>query len=193
MLRALIKRIGPCGLSPASDRSPYEALVRSVAFQQLNGAVASKILARFMALCPDMAFPDPGSVLELSDEAMRGAGFSGNKVLAIRDIAAHAARGDIPTREQAQVMADEDLINRLVVVRGVGRWTVEMLLIGTLGRPDVLPVDDWGVRQGYKIAAGLDDPPKPKALAEIGRAWAPYRSTAAWYFWRAVDMAKEGK
>jgi DNA-3-methyladenine glycosylase II len=98
----------------------------------------------------------------------------------------------VPTRAQARRLPDEALIDRLVPLRGVGRWTVEMLLIFTLGRADVLPVDDFGVREGYRVAAGLDEQPKPRALNEIGQAWAPYRTTAAWYLWRAADLAKDG-
>jgi DNA-3-methyladenine glycosylase II len=123
---------------------------------------------------------------------MRGAGLSANKVLAIRDIAEKAALGVIPNRAAARRLSDEVLIERLVALRGVGRWTVEMLLIFTLGRADILPVDDFGVREGYRVAASLPEQPKPKALAEIGEAWAPYRTTAAWYLWRAADLAKEG-
>jgi DNA-3-methyladenine glycosylase II len=123
---------------------------------------------------------------------MRGAGLSANKVLAIRDIAEKAALGVIPNRAAARRLSDEVLIERLVALRGVGRWTVEMLLIFTLGRADILPVDDFGVREGYRVAAGLPEQPKPKLLAEIGEAWAPYRTTAAWYLWRTADLAKEG-
>ncbi len=118
-------------------------------------------------------FPAPEAVLARTPEAMRGCGLSANKVLAIRDIAEKAAAGVVPTRAAARRLSDEALIERLVPLRGVGRWTVEMLLIFTLGRPDILPVDDFGVREGYRVAAGLDEQPKPRALAEIGQAWAP--------------------
>jgi DNA-3-methyladenine glycosylase II len=123
---------------------------------------------------------------------MRACGFSANKVLAIRDIAEKAADGVVPTRAQARRLSDEALVERLLPLRGVGRWTVEMLLIFTLGRPDILPVDDFGVREGYRVGAGLDEQPRPRALAEIGLAWAPHRTTAAWYLWRAADLAKDG-
>jgi DNA-3-methyladenine glycosylase II len=193
VLRRLIKRVGPCTLSPAWEREPYEALVRAIAYQQLHGTAAAKILGRFIALVPDDVFPSPASVLRLSEESMRAAGLSGNKILAIKDIARHADDGKLPDRSGAVALSDDELIARLVAIRGVGRWTVEMMLISTLGRLDVLPVDDYGVRMGYKIAAKLEDAPKPKQLAEIGRAWSPYRSVAAWYFWRAVDLAKVPK
>jgi DNA-3-methyladenine glycosylase II len=158
----------------------------------VHGRAAEAILGRFIALCPEPGFPTPEAVLALPPEAMRAAGLSANKVLAIRDIAEKAALGVIPNRAAARRLSDEVLIERLVALRGVGRWTVEMLLIFTLGRADILPVDDFGVREGYRVAAGLPDQPKPKVLAEIGEAWAPFRTTAAWYLWRAADLAKEG-
>jgi DNA-3-methyladenine glycosylase II len=191
VLKRVIRQVGPFTLKPA-QRQPYEALVRAIAHQQVHGRAAEAILGRFIALCPEAGFPAPESVLALTPEAMRGAGLSANKVLAIRDIAEKAALGVIPNRAAARRLSDEVLIERLVALRGVGRWTVEMLLIFTLGRADILPVDDFGVREGYRVAAGLPEQPKPKALAEIGEAWAPFRTTAAWYLWRAADLAKEG-
>jgi len=191
VLKRVIRQVGPFTLKPA-QRQPYEALVRAIAHQQVHGRAAEAILGRFIALCPEPGFPTPESVLALTPEAMRGAGLSANKVLAIRDIAEKAALGVIPNRAAARRLSDEVLIERLVALRGVGRWTVEMLLIFTLGRADILPVDDFGVREGYRVAAGLREQPKPKALAEIGEAWAPFRTTAAWYLWRAADLAKEG-
>jgi DNA-3-methyladenine glycosylase II len=167
-------------------------LVRAIAHQQVHGRAAEAILGRFIALCPEAGFPTPESVLALTPEAMRSAGLSANKVLAIRDIAEKAALGVIPNRAAARRLSDEVLIERLVALRGVGRWTVEMLLIFTLGRADILPVDDFGVREGYRVAAGLPEQPKPKLLAEIGEAWAPYRTTAAWYLWRTAYLATEG-
>ena len=191
VLKRVIRQVGPFTLKPV-QRQPYEALVRAIAHQQVHGRAAEAILGRFIALCPEPGFPTPESVLALTPEAMRGAGLSANKVLAIRDIAEKAALGVIPNRAAARRLSDEVLIERLVALRGVGRWTVEMLLIFTLGRADILPVDDFGVREGYRVAAGLPEQPKPKALAEIGEAWAPFRTTAAWYLWRAADLAKEG-
>lgn len=190
VLRALIRRVGPCGLRHDPAREPYEALVRAIAFQQLNTAVATKILGRFIDLFPGAGFPPPHRVIEAPEDALRGAGLSRNKIAAIRDIADKALGGVVPSRAEAMTLDDASLIERLVRIRGVGRWTVEMLLISTLGRPDVLPADDYGVRAGYKVAAGLDAVPRPKEMAEIGAAWAPHRTTAAWYLWRAVDLAK---
>ncbi len=187
---ALIRRVGPCGLRLQAKREPYEALVRAVAYQQLHGRAAETILGRFLALYPDTAFPPPDRVLATEDEALRRCGFSAAKVATIRGIAAKAAEGVVPTRRAAAKLSDEELIERLITLRGVGRWTVEMLLIHTLGRPDVLPVDDFGVREGWRIIKSLDVQPKPKELAAIGKAWSPYRSTATWYLWRAVDQKK---
>ncbi len=193
VLKAVIRQVGACTLKPAR-RQPYEALVRAIAHQQVHGRAAEAILGRFLACCScPPGFPAPEAVLALTPEAMRACGLSGNKVLAIRDIAEKAAAGVVPTRAAARRLTDAELIERLVALRGVGRWTVEMLLIFTLGRADILPVDDFGVREGYRLAAGLEGQPKPKELAVLGEAWAPFRTTAAWYFWRAADLAKEGR
>ncbi|WP_408904199.1 DNA-3-methyladenine glycosylase family protein [Neoroseomonas terrae] len=192
MMKAVIRQVGPCTLTPAR-RQPYEALVRAIAHQQVHGRAAEAILGRFIACCCPKGFPAPEEVLALTPEQMRACGLSGNKVLAIRDIAEKAATGMVPTRAAARRLTDEELVERLLPLRGVGRWTVEMLLIFTLGRADILPVDDFGVREGYRVAARLDEQPKPRAFAAIGEAWAPYRTTAAWYFWRAADLSKEGR
>ncbi len=189
VLKAVIRRIGPCTLEPVV-REPYQALVSAITHQQVHGRAAEAILGRFVALYPGHDFPPPALVLQTPVEAMRGCGLSGNKVAAIRDIAEKAVGGLVPSSEAAARLSDEALIERLVAIRGVGRWTVEMFLIFTLGRPDVLPVDDFGVREGWKVSAGLEAQPKPKELAEIGAAWAPWRSIAAWYLWRAADADK---
>ncbi len=184
---ALIRRVGPPRLSIDRTRSPYEALVRAIAHQQLHGKAAEAILGRFLALFPTGRFPAPDAILATHDDALRGCGFSQGKIAAIRDICAHTLDGTVPSRRSSHRLSDEALIERLTAIRGVGRWTVEMLLIFTLGRPDVLPVDDFGVREGYRVLAGLETQPKPKALAEIGLAWAPHRSLATWYLYRAVE------
>lgn len=188
---ALIAKIGPC-TAVASQREPYEALVRAIAHQQLHGRAAQAILARLIALYPD-PFPRPDQLQATPDEALRGCGFSGSKVAALRDICARTLDGTVPGAADAEGMTDDELIARLVTIRGVGRWTVEMLLISTLGRPDVLPVDDFGVREGWRIIKGLDAQPRPRELAQAGLAWAPWRSTAAWYLWRAADEGKKIK
>ncbi|HTW72436.1 MAG TPA: DNA-3-methyladenine glycosylase 2 family protein [Acetobacteraceae bacterium] len=187
---ALIRRVGPPGLVVEKRRSPYEALTRAIAHQQLHGRAALAILGRFAALYPGQSFPTPAQVLATEETALRACGFSATKIACIRAIAAATLDGTIPTRRESARLSDDVLIERLTTIRGVGRWTVEMLLIFTLGRPDVLPVDDFGVRDGYRALHKLDSQPKPRDLAEIGRAWSPYRSLAAWYLWRASDEAK---
>ena len=189
---ALIARVGPCRLA-SRPCEPYEALVRAIAYQQLHARAAEAILGRLIALYPGVAFPCPEAVLATELPLLRACGLSGSKVAAIRDIAAHALDGTIPSASDAAGLDDAALIQRLVVIRGVGRWTVEMLLIFTLGRPDVLPVDDFGVRDGWRLIQNLPAPPKPQALAAIGEAWAPFRSTAAWYLWRASEAGKQVK
>jgi DNA-3-methyladenine glycosylase II len=191
-MRALIRRVGPCRMQ-TDKQSPYEALVRAIAHQQLHGTAARTITGRFVALYPDHAFPPPDQVLQTPDAMLRACGFSGGKVAAIRDIAAKTIEGVVPTRRVAARLSDVALIERLTSIRGVGRWTVEMLLMFTLGRPDIFPVDDFGVREGYRIVYGLDVQPKPKALAELAMPYAPHRTAAAWYMWRAVDEVKKHK
>ena len=189
---ALIARIGPC-TAVAKPREPYEALMRAIAHQQLHARAAEAILGRLLALHPGAAFPGPAQVAATPDGALRACGFSGSKIAAIRDICARTLDGTVPTMADAAGIADAELIQRLVTIRGVGRWTVEMVLIATMGRPDVLPVDDFGVREGWRRIKRLDAQPRPKELAAIGEAWAPWRSTAAWYLWRASDEGKKIK
>ncbi len=188
-MRRLIKTHGPCGLV-AQKRSPYEALVTAVAHQQLHANAAEAILGRFKALFPQTRFPKPTQVVAADAAALRGCGFSGGKLLAIREIAAKTLSDQIPTRAAALKLTDEELITRLVEVRGVGRWTVEMLLIFTLGRPDVFPADDYGVRNGWRIVNQLDELPKPKDFRVLAECWQPHRTLAAWYLWRAADAGK---
>lgn len=188
-MRRLIKVHGPCTLAP-ERRSLYEALISAVAHQQLHANAAEAILRRFRALFPGTRFPKPQQVIDAEDAALRGCGFSIGKMLAIRDIAAKALSGQIPTRAAAQKMSDEELITRLVEVRGVGRWTVEMLLIFTLGRIDVFPSDDYGVRNGWRLTKKLSEMPKPKEFRILAEKWQPHRTLAAWYLWRAADAGK---
>ncbi len=192
LFKPIIKVVGPCTMA-VTRREPYEALVRAIAHQQVHGRAAEAMLGRLLALHAAPDFPPPRFILDLPAEALRGCGFSGSKVAAIRDIAEKSQGGLVPSLVEAEGLDDETLVARLVAIRGVGRWTVEMMLMSTLGRPDVLPVDDFGVREGYRLAAGLDEQPRPRALAEIGQDWAPYRSIAAWYLWRRADMAKKIK
>lgn len=188
ILGALVRRVGPCTLAPAWDREPFESLVRAVAFQQLHGRAANAILGRFIALF-DPPFPTPGQILAMEDLAVRACGFSAGKIAAIRDIAAKAEAGLVPSRAEAERLDDEEIIARLVPIRGVGRWTVEMLLISTLGRLDVWPTDDFGVKNGLKRLYGLDAMPRKSWMDESSKPWQPYRSMVAWYLWRGADMA----
>lgn len=190
ILGGVIQRVGPCELRPERRRQPFESLVTAVAHQQLNGVAAGTILRRFCALFPGRKFPGPEDLGEVTDEQLRGVGFSRAKVAAIRDIAVKALDGTVPTSRSIARMGDEAIIERLTACRGVGRWTVEMLLIFKLGRPDVLPVDDFGVRQGFQWAYGWERQPRPKELAEFGERWRPYRTTASWYLWRAVELSR---
>ena len=187
---ALIARTGPPRIALDRGRSPYEALLSAIAHQQLHGRAAEAILGRFAALHPGPGFPDPATLLATPEARLRGCGFSAAKTASLLAIAAAAADGTIPSRRSAARLSDAALIERLTTIRGVGRWTVEMLLIFTLGRPDVLPVDDFGVREGYRVLHGLALQPKPRALADLGAVWSPFRSTAAWYLWRAAEAAR---
>jgi DNA-3-methyladenine glycosylase II len=193
VMLALARAAGPFTLRPDRRRTPYEALIRAVAHQQLTGKAANTILGRFVSLYGGTGYPEPGELLATTDEALRAAGFSRAKVASLKDIAARTLDGTIPPRRALSRLTDEDIIERLTEVRGVGRWTVEMFLIFTLGRPDVLPVDDYGVRSGFRIAYRKRELPPPKRLAAFGERWAPHRSTAAWYLWRAVDLRRAGK
>ncbi len=186
VLAGLIDRIGACTLSPEWARSPFESLVRSVAYQQLQGRVAAVILKRFLALF-EASFPSPGDIVSLDDETMRGVGFSRSKVAAIRDIAVHAASGLLPDRASADALDDAELVDRLTPIRGVGPWTVQMLLIFTLGRLDVLPADDFGVRNGIRRTYNLDALPAKNEVIRMAEVWRPYRSIASWYLWRAAE------
>jgi len=190
-LAALIRRVGPCRLQVDTAREPFESLIRAIAHQQLHGKAAEAILGRLVALSPD-PFPDPDTVLSHSDAALRGCGFSGAKAAAMRAVCEARLAGIVPTRRQAARLPDEVLIERLVSLRGIGRWTVEMLLIFSLGRRDVMPVDDFAVREGYRLIKRLDAQPTPRALRALTQDWSPHRSSAAWYLWRAADAAKPG-
>jgi DNA-3-methyladenine glycosylase II len=165
--------------------------MRAIAHQQLNGKAAETILGRFVALYGGRAFPTPDQVLATPREALRAVGFSEAKVKALHDISVKTLDGTVPTKTAIVKMTDEAIVERLVAVRGVGRWTVEMLLIFQLGRPDVLPVDDFGIRNGFRVLKKLAAMPTPKEIATYGERWAPHRTVAAWYLWRAADRAKQ--
>jgi DNA-3-methyladenine glycosylase II len=188
-LARLIKRVGECTLKPELRRTPFQALVRSVAYQQLNGTAAATIFGRVKALYPGKRFPTAEDLLETPDDKLRGAGLSRAKVAAIKDIAAKTLAKVVPDARSIRKMSDSEIIERVTTIRGVGPWTAEMLLIFNLGRPDVLPATDFGVRKGFAVTYGLDELPTPKELLKHGEIWKPYRTTAAWYLWRAADAA----
>jgi DNA-3-methyladenine glycosylase II len=186
-LAALIARVGPFTVKPATVVRAFDALAESIVYQQLNGKAAATIFGRVKALYPRRKWFSPELVIATPDETFRAAGLSRSKTAAIKDLAAKALDGTVPTRAALGRMSDEEIIARLTTVRGIGRWTVEMLLLFDLGRLDVWPVDDYGVRKGYAKTFRKKELPKPKELHAIGEKWRPYRSVAAWYFWRALD------
>ncbi len=199
-LARIIIKAGECRLQMETTQSIFEALLESIVYQQLNGKVAATILGRVKALFPDNAghlrtrrglvarFPNPQQIRDASPELLRSAGLSQAKMLAIKDLAAKTIEGIVPTPRQAHKMSDEELVEHLTQVRGIGRWTVEMLLIFRLGRPDVLAVDDYGVRKGFAKIHKMTEMPKPKELLAYGERWRPHRSVACWYLWRAAEM-----
>jgi 3-methyladenine DNA glycosylase/8-oxoguanine DNA glycosylase len=186
-MAALIARSRRYNITPALSTRPFDALAESIAYQQLNGKAAATIWGRVRALYPKRKFLDPQLVLDTPDEKLRAAGLSRSKVAALKDLAAKALDGTVPSARTLAKMTDEEIIERLTQVRGIGRWTVEMLLLFDLGRPDVWPVHDYGVRKGFATAFGRRKLPTPKQLSRLGEKWRPYRSAAAWYFWRALD------
>lgn len=190
-LAAVIDLVGPCVIRPDPKLSPFQALVEAVAHQQLTGKAAQTILGRVKALYAPRDFPRPEDLLSTPDEPLRGAGLSRAKVAAVKDISAKALDGTIPTPKELAKLSDAEIIERLTTIRGVGQWTVEMLLIFKLGRLDVLPVDDYGVRKGFAVTYRRGRMPKPTALLRHGERWRPYRSVASWYMWRALERSRK--
>ena len=170
-----------------STQTPFATLLRSIVYQQLSGKAAGSIHRRVLALFPG-GRPSARALLALDDAELRVAGLSRSKVLSVRDLAAKAASRQLPSRRALDAMDDEAIIERLTEIRGIGRWTVEMLLIFTLGRPDVLPVTDLGVRRGFMVYQGNDELPEPVELLAHGEIWRPWRSVASWYLWRASEL-----
>ena len=187
----LIERSRRYEIKPSPGMRPFDALAESIAYQQLNGKAAATIWGRVRALYPRKKYLDPKLVLETPDEALRAAGLSRSKVASLKDLAAKTIDGTVPSAGALAKMSDEEIVERLIAVRGIGRWTVEMLLLFDLGRPDVWPVHDYGVRKGFAKAFGRRKLPAPKQLMKLGEKWRPYRSVAAWYFWRALDQPEK--
>lgn len=171
-----------------TDRAPYRALIRAIVHQQISGKAAATILARFLALFPD-EFPDPKQLATSEVEQLRAAGLSRNKALAVIDLAAKTIDGTIPATDELTALPDEEIIQRLIQVRGVGKWTAEMYLMFTLQRPDILPLDDIGIQNGVRSAYQMDQRPTKQQLTKLGQTWSPWRTIASWYLWRAADLA----
>lgn len=186
-MAVLIARSRRYDVTPSLSVRPFDALAESIAYQQLSGKAAATIWGRVRALYPKKKFLDPKLVLKTPDRKLRAAGLSGSKVAALKDLAAKTVDGTVPSARVLAKMTDEEIIERLVQVRGIGRWTVEMLLLFDLGRPDVWPVTDYGVQKGFAKTFGKRKLPTPKQMLKHGEKWRPYRSVAAWYFWRALD------
>jgi DNA-3-methyladenine glycosylase II len=187
----LIARSRRYNITPALSIRPFDALAESIAYQQLSGKAAATIFGRVRALYPKRKWLDPEQLLATPDETLRAAGLSRAKTAALKDLAAKTIDGTVPAGRALIRMSDDEIITRLTAVRGIGRWTVEMLLLFDLGRPDVWPVDDYGVRKGFAKTFGRRKLPTPKQLMKFGEKWRPYRSMAAWYFWRALDTAEK--
>ena len=196
-LGELIDRAGPFTLRLDASPSPFESLLESILYQQLHGKAAATIHRRVREYFG--GDPTPELLLQTPDEPLRAAGVSGNKIKALRDLAARALDGTVPSHAAIRRMPDAEIVERLTAVRGIGPWTVEMLLIFRMGRPDVLPVTDYGVRKGFALTfqrlprsrpVSAADLPRPEVLLKRGKRWAPYRSVASWYLWRACDLAK---
>ena len=193
VMGAVIKATGEYGMAVNLEGAPFQALARAIAHQQLNGTAANTILKRFVdSVGTNGEFPTPQQVLDAPEATLRAAGFSFAKIASLRDLAAKAIEGVVPDRETLLSLTNDEIIERLTQVRGIGRWTVEMMLMYQLGRPDILPVDDFGVRNGFRLAYGLRKMPHPKALALFGERWSPHRSAATWYLWRVVELHRAG-
>jgi 3-methyladenine DNA glycosylase/8-oxoguanine DNA glycosylase len=187
-LARVIDSVGPFRLQLIGASSIFGALAQAIVYQQLNGKAAAAIFARFCALLPGTD-PTAELVLAISEEELRGAGLSRSKLLSLRDLAGKTVSGEIPTLAEIRLMEDDAIIERLTSVRGIGRWTVEMLLIFRLGRPDVLPADDYGIRKGFALAYTQGELPARKDVEAHGVRWKPYRTVASWYLWRLAEQA----
>jgi len=190
-MAALIARSLRYNVKPPASIRPFAALAESIAYQQLSGKAAATIFGRVRALYPRRKYLDPEKILTTPDETFRAAGLSRNKIAALKDLAAKTLDGTVPSGRALARMSDEEIIARLITVRGIGRWTVEMLLLFDLARPDIWPVHDYGVRKGFAKTFGRRKLPTPKQLMKFGERWRPYRSIAAWYFWRALDKPEK--
>ncbi|HET8836558.1 MAG TPA: hypothetical protein VFN08_17660 [Gemmatimonadales bacterium] len=189
-LGALIARAGAFTMRPEPTQSLFAALVESIVYQQLSGKAAETILGRVIALYRPRRFPRPVDILDTPVERLRAAGLSAAKAAAVKDLATRTLEGTVPSMTQVRRLSDEEIIERLTTVRGIGRWTVEMLLLFRLGRPDVLPLGDLGVRKGFARTFNRRALLDPLVLHRRAERWRPYRSVASWYLWRALDLER---
>jgi DNA-3-methyladenine glycosylase II len=187
-LAKLIKKVGPFKLKPKSISSPFHALAESIVYQQLNGKAASTIFGRVCGLFDSPEFLCPKEVSLISEELLRSAGLSRSKLASIKDLADKTIIGLVPKAADLHQMSDDEILDRLTKIRGIGSWTVEMMLIFRLGRMDVLPINDYGIRKGFALIYGWKELPKPKELLQYGERWRPYRSVASWYLWRSLEL-----
>jgi len=188
-LKKLIEKVGPFTARPDLELSSFEHLLKAIVYQQLTGKAAATIYGRVRALL-DLKKPAPQQLIALPDSSLRGAGLSWSKVSYVKDLAEKALAGEVPSNIEMEKMSDEEIIEKLTAIKGIGRWSVEMLLIFHLGRPDVLPVADYGVRKGFAFLYGHEDLPTPKSLTQYAEVWKPYRSVGSWYMWRAAELIK---
>ncbi len=188
-LKRLVAEMAAFEIDVADAQSPYEVLMESIAYQSISGKAAATIFGRIKALGDNGRPPTPEKMLKIPTAKLRKAGLSGAKAAAMKDLARKTLEGIVPTHEEALKLPDEELVERLVSVRGIGAWTVEMFLIFRLGRPDVLPIHDLGVKKGWSVAYGKKHMPTPKELLQFGERWRPYRTVASWYMWRAFEKA----
>lgn len=178
----LIDHVGACKFSTKSERDPYEALIRAVAYQQLSTKAGDAILKKLILHYG--RFPAAEDILSATFDDLRAVGFSGRKVETLQGIATASLAGLVPSQAVADSMSNDTLIQQITTIKGIGQWTVEMMLMFTLARPDILPAADFGIVEGYKRLKRLDSAPTRKQMAEIGLAWSPYRTVASWYLWR---------
>ena len=189
ILKALIAELAAFAIDAEAGQSPYEVLLEAIVYQSISGKAAATIFARIKALGDNDHPPTPEKMLSIPAAKLRKAGLSGAKVLAMKDLAKKTIAGIVPTHDEAVKLSDQELVERLISVRGIGAWTVEMFLIFRLGRPDVLPIHDLGVKKGWSVAYGQKHMPKPQELLKFGERWRPYRTVASWYMWRAFERA----
>jgi 3-methyladenine DNA glycosylase/8-oxoguanine DNA glycosylase len=187
-LATLIQRVGAFQFKLDECESVYESLLEAIAYQSISGKAAATIFARIKALGSN-GCPTPQEIVRARTQTLRKAGLSHAKILAVKDLARKTIEGIVPSLAEAETMSDQELVARLISVRGIGAWTVEMFLIFRLGRPDVLPIHDYGVQKGFALTYGKRRIPKPKELLRFGERWRPYRTVASWYMWRAVELA----